>query len=264
MGYGAPQVVEGQPRVSLPFGLFSTLTLREASDPHWANGIEWEAMTCDPASGIDDPDCETEINKFFRESGVTGEATPFIVYGSAKCGTPGGRALQDSEAEAIAHLLAREEAQAEAQVWQRLALEATDVNTGGALSPLSALAALEDWLGQVYGSLGVISSSRGVATLWSQYLTTSGSRLLTKVGTPVAAGGGFPGSSPAGAAPTAGEFWAFASPALFGYRGQVFTSSDRPGDLLDRGKNDLYAVAERNYIVGFDPCGVGAVRVDLT
>jgi hypothetical protein len=46
------------------------------------------------------------------------------------------------------------------------------------------------------------------------------------------------------------------SPALFGYRSEVFNSSARPGDLLDRAQNNLYAVAERTYVIGFDPCPV--------
>jgi hypothetical protein len=83
------------------------------------------------------------------------------------------------------------------------------------------------------------------------------------LGTPVAAGAGYPGSGPAGEAAAAGTQWMFVTPAMFGYRSEVFPSSAVRGDLLDRSKNDLYAVAERNYVLGFDPCGVGAVLVDL-
>jgi hypothetical protein len=259
MGYEPPQVVEGQPRVGLPFGLFSVLSLRGASDPHWANGIEWEAMTCGPVSGISDPDCDTDIDKFFREMSQVGEATSFTVYGSAKCGAPGGGAFQKAEEAAQAHLLAREEAQAEAQVWARLAAQATDLNAAGALAPAEALALLEDWMGRVYGSLGAIHGSRAAVSILDTRVNASGSRLLTKVGTPVVAGAGYPGSSPAGAAHAAGETWVYASPALFGYRGQV--SSYR---TLDQTQNDVYALAERSYVVGFDPCGVAAVRMDLS
>jgi hypothetical protein len=46
------------------------------------------------------------------------------------------------------------------------------------------------------------------------------------------------------------------TPPLFGYRGEVFTSSSRPGDLLDREFNWLHAIAERTYSLGFDPCPV--------
>jgi hypothetical protein len=119
---------------------------------------------------------------------------------------------------------------------------------------------LEKWIGQVYGSLGAIHADRGAVSLWATNgaVKGSGSRLLTTVGTPVSAGGGYPGTSPAGADPAAGETWVFASPAMFGYRGPVQSTY-----ALDRGVNNALAIAERNYVVGFDPCGVGAVRMTI-
>ena len=265
MGYGPPQVVESQPRQALPYGLFSVLDFRNASDPHWANGIEWESMTCAPASGIEDPDCETFLpedeggggfEKFFT-SVVRGSAVGFTVYGSDTCGIPGASAFRDAEENATAHLLTREEGQAEAAVWRRLASQATDVHPSGAVSPSRALGLLEKWMGGVYGSLGVIHADREAATMLDTHLEREGSRLVTEIGTPFVAGGGYPGTSPAGAA-TPDVAWMFASPALFGYRGEVF--SER---VIDQRNNDVYALAERQYVVGFDPCGVAAVRMTL-
>jgi hypothetical protein len=262
LGYGPPQVVEALPRQPMPFGLFSVLSLRPDSESsRWANGIEWETASCDPVTAFDwqdDPDCDTEFEKFFRGPGAVGTGRPFTVVGSYKCGTPGGQAFQRGEEFATADLLATEERQAEMFVWRRLAAAAADVNPGGALGPAAALAALEDWLGDAYGSLGVIHGPRGLVSMLDTLVNASGSRLLTKVGTPVAAGAGYPGSAPGGAPAAAGETWVLASPALFGYRGEVQTHA-----ALDRQKNDHYALAERQYVVGFDPCGVGAVRMTL-
>src|SRR5690606_40604811 len=42
------------------------------------------------------------------------------------------------------------------------------------------------------------------------------------------------------------------SGALFGYRTEVFVPSGRAGDLMDRGRNDLYGIAERSYLIGLD------------
>ena len=127
---------------------------------------------------------------------------------------------------------------------------------------LVVLAALEGWLGSVYGSLGVIHADREAASLLPDVEKT-GARLLTKLGTPVSAGGGYPGTAPTPLDQPApdrveGERWLYASPALFGYRGSVFTDS-----ALDRAKNDHYAVATRLYVVGHDPCGVAAVRMTI-
>jgi hypothetical protein len=217
-------------------------------------------MSCNPASGILDPDCNNNPQKFFASMNLPGAAKPFVVYGSAKCGLPGARADLDGEERATAMLLAREEAQAEAVTWSILDDTAVDINPAGALSPASALAALEGWLGSTYGSLGAIHAPRRAASLFSTNgaISPSGSHLLTKLGTPVSAGGGYPGTGPLGAAPAAGTQWVFAAPALFGYRGTVFATS-----AVDTGNNNFYALAERQYVIGFDPCGVGAVRVTV-
>src|SRR6478609_6962944 len=257
-----PVVVEAKPRVALPFGLFSVLDFRESQDPHWINGIEWQALTCDPALSYDvvceDPDEDPETARLrlwvedVEATGNRGNASAFSVYGFAKCGLPGGRDLQKGEEEATAHLLSREEAEVEAQTWSRMSAEATDLNPAGAVSPSKALAILERWMGSEYGSLGAIHADRGAATLLADHIANqNGPRLLTKIGTPVVAGAGYPGTSPAGVL-TADVAWVYASPALFGYRGPVYPS-DREGGF-DRGTNDHYAVASRGYVVGFDPC----------
>lgn len=255
----APKKVDPQPRVDLPFGLFSVVSFRESSDKHWLNGIEWEAMTCDPATGIEVVDCDDLVNfeQTFSGAWPVGEAAAFVVQGSYKCGAPGGGALREAEEKAGAHLLAREQTQAEFYLWRRMAQDATDVHSAGALDPEFALAALEDWLGSTYGSLGAIHASRGAASLWPTNIDSRGSRLYTKIGTPVSAGGGYPRTAPDGSPAAAGETWVYASPALFGYRGEVYSQ----GVQLDRGHNDLTAVANRDYAIGYDPCGVAAVRM---
>ena len=88
-------------------------------------------------------------------------------------------------------------------------------------------------------------------TLDPKHLDKRNGRLYTRgLDTPVVAGAGYPDDAIVG------------SPALFGYRGDIFTSSNRPGDLLDREDNTLYAIAEREYVIGFDPCPV--VKATLT
>jgi len=271
-GYGPPLVVEGRPRQILPYGLFTVVDWRDSSDQHWVNGVEWEAMTCQPASGYDDPDCVKDqgFQQKFANTWPTGSAERFTVQGSYRCGSPaGGQRLLLGQEQANAHLLSREEGQAEFYTWQRLASVATDVNTGGSLTPAAALAALELWLGRTYGSLGVIHADRGAASLWTTNgaVEAKGSHLFTKIGTPVSAGGGYPMTSPAGAAPAAGETWVFASPSLFGYRGQVYSGSPRNAlsdGGFDRSMNDVYAVSNRDYVVAYDPCGVAAVRMKIT
>src|SRR3546814_5926530 len=71
------------------------------------------------------------------------------------------------------------------------------------------------------------------------------------LGTPVVAGAGYPCTHPDSV--TAGS-WIVATPALMLYRSEIFTATNRPGDLLDRGQNNLFGIAERRYLVGWDEC----------
>jgi hypothetical protein len=204
--------------------------------------------------------------------GDDGAASPFTVYGHFSC-QPAGWSFSVAQDKATEHLLAREEQRVEQAFWtgdlgNTPALEdpATIKLAGGtAMSPAAALSLLEDFVGSEYGSLGVIHMTRGTAVvlLAADLLISAGGRLTTALGTPVAAGAGYPGSGPAGEPSGNGQVWMYASPAVFGYRSEPFTSSNNPGDLFDRGVNNLMAVAERTYLLGFDPCGVAAVLVDI-
>lgn len=285
MSFAPAALVDGEPRQPFPFGLFSVLTPRPAGDERWMNGIEWETLSCEPVSGRSGPGCldvadeegaydETVVGlpkDLSRNVGATGEAAAFFVYGHFNC-SPVGFTPEAAQERASAHLMAREEARVE----QALLLGdlgntpnfqgATDLTSGGAVSPAAAVALLEDWIAENYGSLGVLHGTRGAATILTEHagLRVSSARLVSAVGTPMVAGAGYSNTSPAGTAAAAGTYWLYVTPALFGYRSDIITSSARPGDLLDRATNDLYAIAERGYTVGWDPCGVAAASFTLT
>lgn len=276
MAMGASSVVEGAPRERLPHGLFSVISLRPEGDGRWQNDVSWESLTCGPVSGVGNPDCTpgdsvaTGLPKNLVGDVPIGEASRFSVYGTFKC-SPVGRALEASQDLARQHLIAREEARVELAFWTgdldntpNLQDSATDI-AGAAHDPVRAIGELESYLGSNYGSLGVIHMTLEAALVAyaANALEVRGGQLQTALGTPVVAGAGYPGTSPAGAAPAAGTSWVMASPAVFGYRSDIFYPSNRQGDLLDREVNDLYALAERAYLLGFDDCGVGAVRMNL-
>lgn len=279
MAQAPPLVVEGISRVSNPYGLFSQVNFRTPSDQHWSNGIEWQTIGCDAVSGIADPTCDSEevdgLPKQFTPGIPLGEASGgFTVYGSHVC-APTATSVADAQSRATAKLLIREEARVERAFWTgdlgntpNLS-DATDItpSPGTAVDPVLAIALLENWLAANYGSVGLIHMTRGmaVAAIAAKAVETKGSTgLQTRVGTPVVAGFGYPGTSPSDVVPDPDESWIYASPPLFGYRSEVFTSSNRSGDLLDRAQNDLFAVAERTYLLAFDPCGTAAVQVSQT
>jgi hypothetical protein len=265
MAFAPATVVDPIARSALPYGLFSALAPRPAGDLRWTNGVVWEPLTCDPASGIGDPECEEPedqtvaigLPKQFPPGAGVDDASSFAVYGSYVC-TPTGHTVEWARDRATEHLLAREEARVEQALWTGDLGNEPNFSTGtlqtGAAVPIAvAIAMAEQDIAENYGSLGVIHMSRGIAqrALSERALVTVGTRLFTMLGTPVIAGAGYPEASPIDGTP---GLYIVASPALMLYRSEIFYPSDRPGDLLDRGQNNLHAVAERNYLLGFDEC----------
>lgn len=249
-------LVAAPPRVGLPFGLNSIISWRPATADRWESGVDFETTNCSPLNGRN-ADCVTPLGlpKVVDFQPGLGEATPFIVYGGYEC-NPIGNSLEYAQEQATAHLLAREEAGAERALWLgELGSIPNFVGANGFPAPVSAgthdtavaaLAAVEYGIGEEYGSLGVIHLSRRTATLLAKYLESRGGRLYTRaLGTPVVAGAGYPDVPDI-----------IGTPAMFGYRSEIFTNSAIPGDLLDRSLNILYGVAERTYLIGFDPCPI--------
>jgi hypothetical protein len=265
----------------MPYGLFSTFTTRGAASDRWEAGVAWESIPCEDLGVLPALEClpghaaPAPGPSPTKDLGATsmgfGEASPFTVYGHFTC-SPVGYAVDDAQRLAEAALYAREEASAEHTFWTgdqgnypSLASQADTVLAGGtAVSPVSGLSMLEDWLAGAYGSVGVIHMTRGTGIrLMAAHVLPwpSGTRLNTGLGTPVAAGAGYPGSGPTGQAAGNNKVWMYASPAVFGYRSEVFGAAGGTA-ILDRSNNNLTAIAERNYLLGFDPCGVAAVQVD--
>jgi len=251
-----PAPVAAPARTPLPFGLGSVLGWR--SGDRWESGVTWQSITCGPAMGRGGPECDPEqvvgLPKDFSGERTLGEATPFVVYGHDACNMI-ANSFEEAQAFATNHLLAREEERAEQALWTGdlgnvpnfSGANGADapVAVGDFIDPLDALSAVEQGIAENYGSQGVIHMSRATATLLGKHLEKRGGRLYTRaLDTPVVAGTGYPDGSIVG------------TPAMLGYRGDVLTASNRPGDLLDRADNTLYAVAEREYVIGIDACPI--------
>lgn len=274
MAFAPPAVVEAPARQPLPFGLFSVLSPRPGDGGRWENGIQWESLGCTPVEGIGgfcatgeggEPVDPIGLPKTFDPGGGVGEAEPFTVYSSYVCSPAGHPDPEDyAQGQALARLLSREEARVEQALWTGdlgnvgFAAGAVPADGTGAAAPLvEAVASLEWWLGAVYGSLGVIHMSRPAALLAIKQgvVERVGSSLQTVLGTPVVAGAGYPGTGPDGGDPGEGEAYLYATPALIGYRSEAFAGTSGPGGGFDPRRNDLYATAERTYVIGWDTCG---------
>jgi hypothetical protein len=155
-------------------------------------------------------------------------------------------------------------------------LTATVLNSGVALSPKRALAALEFEIGSRsgVGFQGVIHMTRDVATLLasnSNMLRHSEGKehLETFTGTPIVIGSGYTGNGPIGDANATASItnkWMYATGDVKAY----FTESDVVNDTLAQAydvsgnANDMRIKATRAVSAYFDTSVHLAVRVDLT
>lgn len=368
VGFAPRATIDGPDRLPMPFGLFSVASLAETATERWENGVNWEAVMCGDPLSVLVSDCDPAVAdgfpKQFPDGPGTGSADPFTVYGTYKCSGPQAVAVAQERAREVLDL--GEEKAAERRLWSKMD-DSPEVLT--ASDPLVAVARLEKWLADNYGSLGVIHMSRAAATVAAKRAAfrVVGNRLVTALGTPVVAGAGYPGTGPGidevqtvtvtpnpdqvgfpssgtftlsfggettepiawnapaqavadalnaldgvqgvtaeggplgtsavtvtfpedeniaqmtsdgtgltnasvatattteggiDAADTDTEFVA-ASPAIFGYRSEVFEQTNGQGDLFDRSNNNMFGIAERTYLLGMDPCGVAFVQMNL-
>lgn len=269
--------VDGIDRTPAPYGLFSTFTFRPGGG-RWAVGgvtfdtlpcatpLESRGVACGPTPATP-PDVSTDPCGYV-------DATPFIVFSNPTGGTPVG---VDHAERAEDVLLAGEEQIVERTLWEGLVgddganpspsfadLTTGDVLGGSALAAGIGIAALEQRFTELTGSAGVLHVSRFLASylLTEGVLTTSGTRLTTKLGTPVAAGAGYGHINGPGSLPDATEYqtaWAVISSPVMAYRSEVTVY-----DNFDPAVNNAVANAERTYLLGFEQCGLSAALITTT
>lgn len=266
-------IIEGPDRAPLPYGLFSTFSFRAEGDGRWQSGARFQTEPCSPIAGVptweSDPETPEDHEKdLAREDGPEGEAVGFTVYGHKTIDVV-STSFAEAQALAQARLLSGEERRVEQALWTgdlgntpSLVGSTPDQPLGtAATATAQAVAALESWIATELGYQGMLHMSRWMAShlLLKGAIEAKNGRLLTKLGTPVAAGTGYPGTGPGGTAPTDTAQWVYATPTIFGYRSEVF-GPDEP--VFDQRVNDIIALAERTYLLAMDTCGTAAVLVE--
>lgn len=291
---GPLQVIEPPAPSPAPFGLLETLgPAADPQDAHWQAGVVYQTWCpqggttyapCVAVTGLAEPppppDKADNIDLNLRA------ATPFTTYAWFDCPPIG----HDDPDELATRALARVEGyQVERAIWTGLAggqqvvfprLAAAAAVTGGGpapgttytlqsaasvpvtgvLEPDAALGALEGALADCYrGQQGVIhvpvSALAQLASL--NLIERRGAQLQTVAGNLVVAGGGYPGTSPAGAAPAAGSVWLYATGRAFYYRSAVRALP--LAQSFDRARNTARLLAERTYLAGWDCCHFAAL-----
>jgi len=113
---------------------------------------------------------------------------------------------------------------------------------------------MEQIIAEQYGGTGVIHMSRLTTTMLYGHLYKMGGRLVTSLGTPVVAGGGYDLlDSPPG---VVAEIYVTGPLAI--WRGDIDTRQN----AVDKSINEVSIVAQRDYVIGWD-CGVEGVQFTL-
>lgn len=134
---------------------------------------------------------------------------------------------------------------------------------GAAVSFAQGLGLLEQWVGSANGAVGIIHAPRTVlGTMTGLHVRSDGGKLRTLVGTLVAAGTGYTGCGPSGAAPATGTTWLYATGPAQVLRSPVLDLPADPRLAVDRSSDATKILAERYVAVGHD-VGAAAVLVNL-
>lgn len=283
---GARQIVDPPAFTTLPYGLWDAAQ-HPTPPAHWQQGVTW-IERC-PTGGTTYDECISvtgtgappapgakadNVDQTYRG------ATPFTVYARFDCSPIGVADAENVARDALARV---EQQQVEAAFWtgtaggQALVFPHLAANTevldaqGIVLQTVASecvtgtdvvrgLGELEQCLADCYAGQGLIHIPRSALptfAAWNLVREVDG-QLLTPAGNVVVVGGGYTGSSPAGAAPAAGTTWIYATGAVFGYRSdEVFFT--RLGESLDRAENTIAMLAERTYLLGFECCHLAAL-----
>ena len=250
-------LVTGVPLLPLPYGLFSVFAPREGGDRWEVDGVQWEALSCEDVDAYLFDPCPQDLVEMNVDalSVDDAEASAFVVYGHYTCNAVGNSTSWIDD-RAVAHLQGKEQYAVESALWTGAPGNVPNFAAANGYAaaaavvpdeagPVGALAAVEHYLATTYGSVGTIHMSRQNVTFLANQLTQRGGRLYTKLDTPVVAGAGYASDKIVGTG------------ALFGYRSEIF-----PGvGVLDRQQNNYTSIAQRSYLIGFDPCGLVAAPV---
>lgn len=133
---------------------------------------------------------------------------------------------------------------------------AATVLVTGAVDVVEGIGRLEQAMADCYGGTPLIHVPRGVTShLAANHLVAAkGSKLLTDNGSIVVPGPGYPGTSPAGVAPTAGTTWLYATGSVKMWAGELMWQARDTRELLGRSINDTVLIVEQRFTLAWDCC----------
>lgn len=141
---------------------------------------------------------------------------------------------------------------------------AAEIVTAGTYDVVEAVGFLEEAMGDCYSGTPILHMTQDVVAHldFAHLIEVKNSQLRTKNGSIVAAAPGYAGTSPAGAAPTPGTTWIYATGSVKLWQSGIdFTARDAR-EVLQRDINGTVLVAEQWFALGWDCCHF-AINVSL-
>lgn len=251
--------IESPPWVARPYGLFSVVDFGDEAGPaRWVNGATFDATSCSTAGLYAAGDCADDEAQDVGLPRVPDTACGFLaepvsaftVYGGRN-GTPG---FDNARTRAVADLIRKEQAAVEHAMWitgiTNYAYPTQATLVAGTFTDVRlAVASLEAYAAAQFGGVGVIHIGTYWGSVLAKDLVRQGQQLVTPLGTPVVVGAGYTTDDEASSP-------VYITPQLVGRR--------NPPSILqvfDTGQNNLETYAERDYLLGYEPCGVGYVEL---
>jgi len=265
-----PVYIETPPTPAVPrYGLFTVATGPLDLPVHARNGgLQYQVATCELPDGY--AVACTPATKTFDAGPATITGNPFVVLSTFTCGTVGMTEERAREL-VVARLKAGEQAAVEAIFSAQangqspgLSNNAAVVTLAAATTIPAAISALEDWLYSRYGLPGVIHAPASVGAWMMDHtqMIKDGQIWRTPLGTAVSFGN-YAGTSAVGAAPAANHEFLYITGQVAVWRtpdSEIFVSPY--GQTINRSTNQMFMVAEREYVVTFD-CFVATIDATL-
>lgn len=276
-----------------PYGLASVVDWRDEPNQHWQMGITFADICGGTGTTVADCDTSAPVitgsGMIAAKQATTARtiygATPFTVYAEVDCspvdfydnaeavmraaldrfasyqmertfwtGVAIDRNNTGGFANAVLPHLAANSAINEVQAGRTTVMQmAATIVTGVPLNVTDALGSLEGALAGCLNGTGVIHVPQALAPTMALLLQRQGTRMMTPNGNLVAIGGGYPGTSPAGANPASGTCWMYATGSVIGYRStpKMYAAPDQS---VDRNVDTVKAIIEQTFVLGYDCC----------
>lgn len=265
------------------YGLVNSGTLVRESDDHWQGGFAFPNHLCRTTVRNINPIDSTKTDTVHAESAGQDivEYLPFVVDASDSMSTMGWKVedLRDrlkNQLELCTQKAVEREfwtgAISTASGWSNQYLAAgpgvvTNITPGGGpVAAKTGLAMLEEALGsEGCGLNGVIHGTRGAISSLIVFMERGGEdgdTLYTPLGNMVIAGSGYPGTSPTGVAPAAGQSWLYATGPVSVRLGEIVIIPDND-DRFNTSINSVEVRAERFAAATWSGCAVYAINVTL-